>query len=259
MTRLAVAGAAGRMGQRILQLASDDDRFNIVAALGEKIDPQLGKPVLGSRSQVVLTTALEVDCDAYIDFSLPAGTMQGIKACRAQGVPMVIGTTGHNESELKAITDAAKAIPIVKASNFSIGINLLLGMVGKVARQLGENFDIELVETHHRNKVDAPSGTALSLLDEVLASTGRTREGDVVFGRQGHTGVRPKGQIAVHTIRMGDVVGEHSVHYSGPGETITLTHTALSRDAFAQGALTAAAWIAGKSPGLYSMLDVLDS
>ncbi len=257
MIRLAVAGASGRMGQRILELADKDDRFTIVAALTEEIDPQLGKPAPASGGEVTLTAALEVDCDVYIDFTLPAGTTEGLEACKRRGVPMVIGTTGHDGGQLKAIADAAKSIPIVKASNFSIGINLLLGLVGRVAKQLGDAFDIELVEAHHRRKIDAPSGTALALLDEILESTGRTREKDVIFGRHGETGVRPKGQIAVHTIRMGDVVGAHSVHYSGPGETITLAHKAISRDTFASGALTAAAWVVGKTPGYYSMHDVL--
>jgi len=245
------------MGRRVLELADSDDRFTIVAALTEQIDPLLGRPVGIGDDGVSLSSSLDVDCDVYIDFTLPDGTAQGLEACLRQSVPMVIGTTGHDDVQLAAIAEAANTIAIVKASNFSTGINLLLSMVGRVAEQLGDGFDIELVEAHHRNKVDAPSGTALALLDEILKSTGRSRERNVVFGRWGETGVRPREQIGVHTVRMGDVVGEHSVHFSGPGETITLGHKACSRDAFAAGALTAAAWLVGKPPGAYSMRDVL--
>lgn len=270
MLRLAVAGASGRMGQRILDLAAKDARFVVVAALTEDIDPRVGQPALPGeassdpsvprslgKEDLCLTSVLDVDCDVYIDFTLPAGTMAGLEACLKRRCPMVIGTTGHDADQRARISAAAATVPIVKASNFSIGVNTLLGVVGRLAAQLGEAYDIEIVEAHHRNKVDAPSGTALALLDEMLRTTGRTRDANVVHGRQGHTGARPPGQIGVHAVRMGDVVGDHAVYFAGPGETLSLRHTALSRDTFAAGALQAAAWLAGRPPGLYSMRDVL--
>jgi len=245
------------MGQRVLTLAKQDARFELVAALTEPTDPRLGRLALAEGGAPALTTALEADCDVYIDFTLPAGTVVGLEACLARGSAMVIGTTGHDAAQLAAIERASHSIAVLKAANFSLGINLLLSILGTVARRLGDGFDIEIVEAHHRRKVDSPSGTALSMLDELLTATGRTRAGHVVFGREGNVGARPGGQIAVHAVRMGDVVGDHAVHFGGPGEVVTLSHRALSRDAFASGALTAAAWLAGKAPGMYGMKDVL--
>lgn len=258
MIRLAVAGASGRTGSRVIELACRDDRFDIAAALTGPGCPDIGSVVPVGGCDVRITDRLDAVCDVLIDFTLPAGTMAWLEVCRERCMGMVIGATGHSDEQLATIREAAKQIPIVRASNFSVGIQALMGLVGKLAVELGDAYDVEIVETHHRNKIDAPSGTALSLADEIAGATGRTRD-DVVFGRQGKTGKRPVRQIGVHAVRMGDVVGEHEIHFSGPGETITLRHRAHSRDAFASGALRAACWLYGKPPGLYTPADFAGS
>lgn len=239
MIRLAVAGAKGRMGRCVTDLASRDPRFEVAAAID-----------LGA------STSLPA-CDVLIDFTNAEGTMEWLPACATRLVPMVIGATGHDQSQHARIVDAARIIPIVRAANFSIGIQVILNALGRIATELGDDYDVEIVETHHRHKIDAPSGTALNLLEQVHQSRDRKGADDVVFGRHGKTGERPKRQIGVHAIRMGEVVGQHEIHFSGPGETITIRHTAHSRETFAAGALRAAAWIVGKPPGLYSMRNVL--
>ena len=168
---------------------------------------------------------------------------------------MVIGTTGHDAAQLERIEKAAHHVPILHASNFSLGVNVLLDLVARASAALGPAYDVEIVEAHHRNKADAPSGTALSLVKAVQSgSAGRTQ---VVSGRQGQTGIRPAEQIGVHAVRMGEVVGDHQVFFAGPGEVVSLHHSASSRDTFAAGALRAAAWIVGKTPGRYTMAQVL--
>ncbi len=245
MIRLAVAGAVGRTGSRVVELAAKDDRFEVVAALTGPGCSQIGKPVRADACRVLVSDRLEAACDVLIDFSLPAGTMAWLEVCKQRSIAMVIGATGHTGEQLATIHEAGKQIPIIQASNFSVGIQALMGIVGKLAVELGDSYDIEIVETHHSSKIDAPSGTALSLADEIARATGRTRD-DVVFGREGTTGERPTRQIGIHAVRMGDVVGEHEIHFSGPGETITLRHRAHSRDAFAAGALRAAAQVVAK-------------
>lgn len=239
MIRLAVGGFKGRMGQRICALAREDPRFTLAAEF--------------DLDSVGATAAFDV----LVDFSTPAGTAGFVELCKERGAGLVIGTTGHDPAQEQRIQDAAAKIAIVQASNFSVGVNVLLDLVAQTARRLGEGFDIEIVETHHVRKVDAPSGTALSMLDAILQATGRTRDKHVIFGRQGQTGAKPKGQIAVHAVRSGDVTGRHEIIFGGTGETITITHEALSRDTFAKGALQAAQWVHDKRPGLYSMKDVL--
>ncbi len=253
MIRLAVAGAAGRMGRCVLELASRDPRFEVAAAIDRDAEPTLPA------------------CDVLIDFTDAEGTMAWLDVCRTRRIPMVIGATGHDERQQARIAEVARAIPIVKAANFSIGMQAVLNAVGRIAKDLGEEYDIEIIETHHRHKFDAPSGTALAIVAEIQQALNQSRERErddhvppplvggtkVVFGRHGRVGERPKGQIGVHAVRMGDVVGQHEIHFSGPGETITIRHTAQSRETFAAGALRAAAWIIGKPPGMYSMRNVL--
>lgn len=255
MIRLAVVGAAGRMGRCVLGLAARDDRFDVVAAMTKSGCPMAGKrfPV-GSR-EVLVTTTLDYECDVLIDFSIAEATTQWLEICKERAVPMVIGSTGHTDAQLSEIKLAATEIPILKASNFSVGIQAVLGMLSRIKAELGDTYDVEIVETHHRHKVDAPSGTAFAMLDEL----GARMEGpiEVVFGRQGNVGQRPAGQIGVHSVRLGEIVGQHEIHFSGPGETVTIRHTAHSREAFAGGALRAAQWIVGRPAGLYSMADVL--
>ena len=256
MIRLAIAGATGRTGERVLRMALADDRFEVAAALAAAGCDAIGTTVRVGDGEVVIGDALDASCDVLIDFTVAAGTMAWLEVCLACGMPMVTGVTGHDDEQRERLQAAARTIPIVAASNFSIGIHLLIEAVKRLAVELGEAYDVEIVETHHRHKVDAPSGTALSLADAVANATGRGRE-HVVFGRQGAIGERPAGQIGVHAVRMGEAVGRHEVHFSGPGETVSVSHEAHSRGTFAAGALHAAAWAVGKAPGLYSMRDVL--
>lgn len=257
MINLAVAGALGRTGQAVLAQAAQDERFEVVAALVEAGEVQAGATIETGGRHLPLTTKLEVECDVLIDFTLPAGTMHWLAQCVARRVPLVTGTTGLNAEQTARLYAEAHTTPILQASNFSVGIYLLRQAATLLARELSPGFDIEIVETHHRHKQDAPSGTALTILDDLLEVTGGAREKDVVFGREGHTGPRPPGQIGVHALRLGEVVGKHEVHFSGAGETVTLSHSAHSRAAFAAGALRAAAWLVGKRPGLYGIADVV--
>lgn len=261
--RLAVAGASGRMGQRVVALAAENAQFELVCALTEETDPRVGQPLVPPiagghpAAGVILKTRREKPCDVLIDFSSPSGTLTHLADCVGDGAAIVIGTTGHDAAALGAIGEAARSIAVLRALNFSLGVNLLISLVEQTAAALGPEFDIEIVEAHHRRKVDAPSGTALSLVEAAARGRGVSREGRVVTGREGAAGPRPAGQIGVHAVRMGDVVGEHDVHFGGPGETLTLRHSALSRDTFASGALRAAAWVAGRPAGQYSMAQVL--
>ncbi len=254
--KIAVAGATGRMGRCVIDLAARDNRFEVVAAITNPSDPLAGKSIGVGDHVIPLLTKLETPVDALIEFTVGDGTVAILAQCEHLQVPIIIGATGHNDQQLARIQEGAHLIPIVKASNYSPGIQAILDAAGNVARALGEGYDIEVVETHHRDKVDAPSGTALTIVDELLDATGKTGS-DVIFGRHGETGVRPRGQIAVHAIRQGDQIGTHEIHLSGHGETVTLRHTAHSRETFASGALQAAAWIEGQRPGFYTMRDVL--
>jgi len=236
MIKLAVAGAAGRMGKKIIALAAADENFKLVAALEGDGHPQLGTDageLAGTGNlQVQLSSDIRADFDVLIDFSQPAGTMNWLNHCRSASRPIIIGTTGHTPEQLAEIESAAQAIPVLKAANTSVGVN-------------------------HRFKKDAPSGTALALQNAIIQATGRDPKADVVYGRKGVTGQRPPRQIGMHALRIGDTVGEHTIHFGNLGETVTIQHAAHTRDTFACGALRAAAWIAGKPTGRYDMHDVL--
>ncbi len=260
MTKIAITGAAGRMGRRIAALAIESEQFDIVAALESPGHADMGKDVgelagVGAFG-VRLSNELADTPDVLIDFSLPEGTLQWLPICRQKLIPMIIGTTGLTESHLAEIADTATDIPIVQAANMSVGVNVLLKVVAEVARALGEDYDIEIAETHHRFKKDAPSGTAVALAKSICQATGKTYGEVAVFGRGG-TCPRNAGEIGMHALRVGDTVGEHTVHFGNLGETITIGHSAHTRDTFVRGALRAAQWIAGKTPRLYSMQDVL--
>jgi 4-hydroxy-tetrahydrodipicolinate reductase len=261
MTQIAVAGAAGRMGSRIVALGNTDERFDVVAAMETTGHPKIGEDA-GEVARIghiglPIQDRTETVFDVLIDFSLPAGTMHWLDYCLVKKRAIVIGATGHSDKELATIEEAAKTIPVLKASNMSVGINLLFKLAGQVAQALGEDYDIEIVEAHHRFKSDAPSGTAVTLRDEILKATGRDAEKNVIYGRQGNSGQRPARQIGMHALRLGDTVGEHEIHYGCLGETVVLKHSAHTRDTFANGALTAAAWLHGKPAGRYDMHDVL--
>jgi 4-hydroxy-tetrahydrodipicolinate reductase len=264
MIKIAIIGAAGRMGQRIAALAGEDPTYNIVAAtehtgheaLGRDLGEVAGVGTFGLKLTEDLPTEPELWPDVAIDFSLPEGTMHWLPTCRQKGVAMIIGTTGFTESQLAEIADAAGEIPIVKSGNYSMGINLLVKLIHQAARALGPAYDVEITETHHRFKKDAPSGTAIMLAKAVCETRG-TEYGEVVtHGRGGHQ-PRQEGEIGMHALRVGDTIGEHSVHFGNLGETVTLSHSAHTRDTFVRGALRAAGWLKGKKPGLYDMHDVL--
>jgi 4-hydroxy-tetrahydrodipicolinate reductase len=248
-------GAAGRMGQRILALALAETAFAVQGG----IDRQAGSlRALGLPSDAPVTTALPVLPGAVvIDFSHHTCLPAVAEHCARHGMPLVSGTTGVDPAQLDPALDAAaRHIPVVHAHNMSVGVNVLLATAATLARTLGPDYDIEIVEAHHNQKKDAPSGTALAIADSILAATGRTRA-DLVDGRSGITGARPKGQIGMHALRLGDIVGDHTVYFVGGGERILLGHVAHHRDIFAQGALRAARFVAAAKPGRYTMAQVL--
>lgn len=238
--RVLLVGAKGRMGQAIAAAAEGAGAF-IVAGLDQGDD--LAREIGGS--------------DVVIDFSHPSATDAVSRACLGAGKPLVIGTTGHSSEERASIETTAKSLPVVLSPNFSIGVNTLFWLTREAARMLGDGFDLEIVETHHRLKKDAPSGTARKLAEILCEVRKLDYAADARHGREGLIGERPAKEIGVHSIRAGDVVGDHTVTFAGPGERLELTHKASSRETFASGALRAARWIAGKPPGLYSMEDVL--
>jgi len=248
------------MGRRVAALAIESERFDVAAAMEQPGSDAIGADV--GELAGVGTFGLKVSAempdkpDVLIDFSLPEGTLEWLGACRKSGLAMVTGTTGLTESQQAEIADAASTIPIVKAANMSVGINVLLKIVAQVARALGDDYDVEISETHHRFKKDAPSGTAVALAKAVCAVTGRDYGEVATLGRGGQC-PRTPGQIGMHSSRIGDTVGQHSVAFGNLGETVTISHAAHTRDTFASGALRAAEWVVGKAPGLYSMQAVL--
>lgn len=259
MIRLAIAGAAGRMGQCVLNLASRSQDIEVVCGLVAPGSSAIGSTVCVGAKTFPLSDQLKAECDVLVDVSVPAGTISWVDYCERRDIPMVIGVTGHSDAQRTRIQEAAHQIPVVFAANFSVGLTAALEILQPLIQRLGDGFDVEIVETHHRNKMDAPSGTALAIAEEIRrASQPQTdQQARFVFGRQGKTGPRSSAEIGIHAVRMGDVVGQHEIYLSGPGETVTIRHTAHSRDAFAAGALRAAQWVVGQGAGLYSMHDVL--
>ena len=239
--KIAIVGAAGRMGRKLCELAAGTD-MEVVSKVdaAEGYDKTWGEGVEG-----------------VIDFSWHAAVPDGVSKAAKEGIPYVIGTTGLTPAEQEAVDAAAKKIPVVQSGNYSLGINLLIGLVRKAAAMLGPGYDIEVVEMHHRHKKDAPSGTALMLAKAAAEGRGVDFAKNAVFGRSGETGERCTDEIAVHALRGGSVVGDHTVMFAGDLERVELVHKAQDRAAFAAGALKAAAWAAGKAPGLYTMRDVL--
>jgi 4-hydroxy-tetrahydrodipicolinate reductase len=250
-----VHGAAGKMGLRILALAAADPAFQIVAAV-DRVKGQLRD--LGVPSDAPLLTELPVERHAVvIDFSHASAFAPLVARCSGHHMALVSGTTGISPHELEEkISMAARAIPILHAPNMSVGVNVVFRAAAQIARTLGLDYDIEVVEAHHNHKADAPSGTAFGITDAICAATHRTRS-DLVHGRHGQTGARRRGEIGVHALRMGDVAGDHTAYFVGNGERIILSHVAHSRDIFAKGALRAALFIAKQRPGRYSMDHVL--
>ncbi len=262
MIRLVVNGAAGRMGRRIIALASEARDCAVVCALERPGHPDLGKDAglvagiaeLAVRIQETISGAPDV----LLDFSTPDACAVRAEECARLGIPVVIGTTGLSEEQHRRIRcEVATRVPVLIAPNMSVGVNLLCMLVGEVASVLGEDYDVEIVEMHHRHKKDAPSGTALQLARCICEKLSWDCGKALLYGRQGMTGERPRRQLAVHAVRGGDGVGDHTVIFAGEGERIELTHRASSRDIFARGALRAARFLVGRAPGLYSIKDVL--
>jgi 4-hydroxy-tetrahydrodipicolinate reductase len=249
--RVAIAGAGGRMGRALLEAASSTEGIELASAL-DLVPGSWGGVEVGTDVAGALRGA-----DVLIDFTRPEGTLAHLRACGEAGRGLVIGTTGFTPAQLEEIRAAALRIPIVLAPNMSVGVNVSLKLVELAARALGPDYDVEVFEMHHKLKVDAPSGTALKLGEVAAAARGATIERDGVFARHGATGERKAGSIGFSVARGGDIVGDHTVYFAGPGERIEITHRASSRTTYAQGAMRAAKFLHGKAPGLYDMQDVL--
>src|SRR5512134_3259529 len=260
---VAIAGASGRMGRTLLEAIAQAPDLRLHAALDRPDSPFLKKDageLIGAPCGIVITDNLEAvapGCDVIIDFTRPEATLAYLDICRRQGVRMVVGTTGLTAEQKAALAQAARDIPIVFAPNMSVGVNLVFKLLDTAARVLAEGFDVEIVEAHHRHKVDAPSGTALRMGEVVAQALGRDLGACAVYGREGVTGERQPSTIGFATVRGGDIVGDHTVLFAGTGERVEISHKATSRATFAMGALRAARFLAGKEDGLYDMQDVL--
>lgn len=264
MARIAVAGAAGRMGGRIIALSKDYKGLELIGAFERKGHKDVGRDAgevagigpIGVRIAEDIEAVIP-DADVIVDFTQTSSTLLHIRAASARGKAMVIGTTGFSKDEMEEIKKLSSQMPCVLSSNMSLGVNLLFKVLGDVARALGDDYDVEIVEAHHRLKKDAPSGTALRMAEAIAAALGRNLDDEAVYARKGLIGERTRKEIGIQTVRAGDIVGEHTVIFGGLGERVEITHRASSRDTFARGALKAALWLYGRNPGLYDMLDVL--
>ena len=262
--RIAVAGASGRMGQMLIEAIGQSPDCVLAGALDLAASPSIGKDAtayLGQKSGVLIQSDISAglkDVQLLIDFTRPEGTMAHLAVCRALGVKLVIGTTGFSEVQKADIAAAAKDIAIVMAPNMSVGVNVTLKLLEMAAKALSTGYDIEIVEAHHRHKVDAPSGTALKMGEVIAGALGRDLKECAVYAREGVTGERDPSSIGFAAIRGGDVVGDHSVMFMGTGERIEITHKSSSRATYVQGSLRAARFLAARSSGLFDMFDVLD-
>jgi len=264
MKRIIVTGATGRMGSRIIALLKEYPDLHLAGALEKKGSKDVGRDIgllLGAgETGVQLSDDLEniiAEGDIIIDFTVPGATMQHAKTAAENVKAMVIGTTGFSKDEIEVLRVLSVEIPVVLAPNMSVGVNLLFKVLRDVARVLGSDYDIEIIEAHHRMKKDAPSGTALRMAEVIADAVQRDLDEVAVYSRRGMIGERTKQEIGIQTIRAGDIVGEHTVLFGGLGERIEIAHKVSSRDTFARGALKAAIWIADRRPGLYDMQDVL--
>lgn len=264
MIKIAIFGAGGRMGQALVRCARRLNNLSVVAAIESANHPFIGKDagiVAGTMDIGVLVSddarKGAAKSDILIDFSFPSSSAKHALIAAELEKPIVIGTTGMNKEENEYLKKASAKTPVLWSPNMSLGVNILNATIGQIAKKL-PNYDIEIVETHHSHKTDAPSGTALRFAETVAAARGVNLDNAAVYGRKGNIGERKTGQIGVHAIRLGDVVGDHTVVFGTEGERLEITHKASNRDCFAFGALRAAQWIHGKSPGVYDMRDVLD-
>jgi len=260
---VAVAGATGRMGRVLIEAVLGSSDMRLAAALEQKGHAQVGSDagqLVGARSGISVSDDIDhglSGCNVIIDFTRPEGTLAHVAACRRLGVKMVIGTTGFNELQKTVISEASREIAIAMAPNFSVGVNVTFKLLAVAARALNQGYDVEVVEAHHRHKVDAPSGTALRMGEIVAQELGRDLKQCAVYAREGVTGERKDGTIGFAAVRGGDLVGDHTVMFIGAGERLEVTHRASSRVNYAQGALRAARFLAAQPRGLFDMWDVL--
>ena len=264
MQRIAVMGAAGRMGKILIEAVGQADGARLSAAIDRPDSSLIGADAgeLAALGKIGVTLVGDLNAvldqfDVLIDFTHPSVTLKNLEVCRQAGKAMVIGTTGFSPEEKQLLNEAAKQIPIVFAANYSVGVNLCLKLLDTAARVLGDEVDIEIIEAHHRHKVDAPSGTALRMGEVVANALGRDLQKVAVYGREGQTGARERETIGFATVRAGDVVGDHTVLFAADGERVEITHKASSRMTFAKGAVRAAQWLQSQPAGLYDMQDVL--
>lgn len=264
MIALTVVGAAGRMGRRILTCALAEKDWKIVGAVDHEGSPHIGQDAGELIGEGIIHVpvnselgAVIQNSDVIIDFSQPQASLHTLTLAKKFKKALVVGTTGFSDSQKEEFKKAGETIPILLAPNMSVGVNLLFELAAQVAGKLGDDYDIEIVEAHHRFKKDAPSGTAQRLIDVMVEARGLNRKKDVVHGHQGKTAERKGNEIAVHAVRAGDIVGDHTVTFCTAGERLELTHRAHSRDTFAKGSLRAARFLAKKKPGFYTMQEVL--
>ncbi len=263
MIKVIVNGAAGRMGSTIVRLIIEDRDIELVGAVEREGYPEIDAGIIAGKRETGVNIVDNINklkgiqADVIIDFTAPDATMKALNFAVENKIAMVIGTTGLSEENLNKIKEASSSIPIVQSPNMSIGVNILFKITELVAKIIGNDYDIEIIEAHHRFKKDAPSGTAVKLGEIVANATGRNYKEVAKFGRNGIIGERTKDEIGMQVIRAGDIVGDHTVLFGGIGERIELTHRAHSRENFARGAIKAVKWIKGKNPGLYSMFDVI--
>lgn len=263
-TRIGIVGASGRMGRMLIEATLKDANAQLGAVFDLPGSPALGRDAaelagLPASGVLVSDDVLKglANCDCLIDFTRPEGTLQHLEFCEQAGVAMVIGTTGMDAAAKARIAAAAQRIPVVFAPNMAVGVNLVFKLLDTAARILEKGYDVEIVEAHHRMKVDAPSGTALRMGEVVAQALGRELSECAVYGREGHTGERDEQTIGFATVRGGDIVGDHTVMFCGLGERVEISHKAGSRMPYALGSLRASHFLAGRAPGLFDMQDVL--
>jgi len=254
--RAVVAGAAGRMGSQILAALREEKDFAVTGAFERAGNERIGSDASGVEISSGIEPALAKGADVVIDFTTPLASLHHAAVCADRGVALVIGTTGFAEEQKGGLRVASRRVPLLLAPNMSVGVNVLFRLVADAARALGPAYEVEIVELHHRMKRDAPSGTALRLAEVAAGALGLPPKA-FVYERHGEVGARKSGTIGLSTLRGGDVVGDHTVHFLADGERLELTHRATSRENFARGAVRAARWLAGRKPGFYDMQDVL--
>lgn len=264
MTRVVVTGAAGRMGQRVIAMMQTDAQLTLVGAVTHSRHPTMGRDAGevagGGTTGVIISDNVALalaEADVAIDFSVPDAAMTYLETAAELGRCMVIGTTGFTGVQREEIERLSSKIPCFFAPNMSVGVHVMYQALRQLVTLLGNDYDVEILEAHHRTKIDAPSGTALRLASIVSEARGSNLDDVAVYGRQGKVGRRPDSAIGIQAVRAGDIVGEHTVLFGGTGERIELTHRSQSRDTFVRGALRAAGWLVGQSPGLYGMDDLL--